>query len=250
MPKSKRNRVVSLTKTTKKGIERKKTLVDNLREAASEHASVYVFRYADMRNERMKELREVLKGKARFFMGSNKVMQVALGREPSDECREEMHRLSARVRGNCGVLATNMTRAELEEAFSGVEEENYARAGKLATRAVQLPEGPLRGPSGEPLSHTLEPALRQCGLPTKLNKGVVELIAETNVCECGKPLSVSQARILKTLGIKMARFKLWLDSVWANDSFEIISGDGGDSDEDVDEDDASSDGDDARANSR
>jgi len=172
----------------------------------------------------------------RFFLGSNKVMQVALGHEPADECREGIHKLSARVRGFSGVLATNLTRDELLQIFSDNEEDTYAKAGRKATETVELEAGPLSGPEGMALSHTIEPTLRQCGLPTKLNKGVIELVANATVCVKGKKLSINQARLLKILGIKMARFRLWLDSVWANDTFEMIA-DEDDEDDDSDEED-------------
>ena len=167
-------------------------------------------------------------------------MQVALGREPADECREEIHKLSARIRGFCGVLATNLTREEVLRVFGDSEEETFAKAGRRATETVELEAGPLSGPGGAALSHTIEPTLRQCGLPTRLNKGVVELVADATVCVKGRKLSINQARLLKIFGIKMARFRLRLDCVWANDAFTMIA-DGDEDESDADE----SDGDDA-----
>ena len=47
---------------------------------------------------------------------------------------------------------------------------------------IELPAGPLHRDDGTPFAHTVEHTLRKHGLPTRLNKGVVELAHEHQVC--------------------------------------------------------------------
>ena len=77
----------------------------------------------------------------------------------------------------CAVLCCPMQVTKLVEEFS---HEDFARAGSKALHAFRLNEGPLSN-AGGPLQHTLEPQLRKYGMPTRLNKGVVELNADFEV---------------------------------------------------------------------
>ncbi|EEC18024.1 mRNA turnover protein 4 mrt4, putative [Ixodes scapularis] len=42
-----------------------------------------------------------------FYFGKNKVMAVALGRCIDEDHRENLHRVSERLRGQCGLFFTN-----------------------------------------------------------------------------------------------------------------------------------------------
>jgi mRNA turnover protein 4 len=78
-----------------------------------------------------------------FFLGSNKVLQVALGRTPDDEHRPGLSALAARLRGDTGLLFTNMERNELETALEDAATAHHARAGTTAEESVELDAGPL-----------------------------------------------------------------------------------------------------------
>ena len=67
------------------------------------------------------------------------------------------------------------------KAIAEFEHEDFARSGGKALHAFKLPEGALNGPGGQPLPHTLEPQLRKYGMPTRLNKGIVELVSDFEV---------------------------------------------------------------------
>ncbi|XP_065096861.1 mRNA turnover protein 4 homolog [Paramisgurnus dabryanus] len=229
MPKSKRDKKVSLTKTTKKGLESKQNLIEELRKCADIYKYVFVFSVENMRNNKLKDIRTAWKH-SRFFFGKNKVMTIALGKGPTDEYKDNLHKVSRFLRGEVGVLFTNKTRDEVQEYFSHFKEMDYARAGNVATMAVTLDEGPL-----DQFPHSMEPQLRQLGLPTALKKGVVTLIKDFEVCKEGDTLTPEQARILKLFGMEMAEFKVTIKCMWNSESGDFIKLTEGEDDKDLEE---------------
>lgn len=217
MPKSKRNKVVTLSKTKKKGREHKESIVNQVRQALEDYISVYVFSFENMRNVKFKDLRDRLKGRSRFFLGSNKVLQIAVGRTVSDEVKDGIHKASEMLHGECGLFFTNLPKEEVMRIFETFEERDFARTGSLATETIELEEGPL-----EQFTHEMEPFLRKQGMPVRLNKGVIELVADHVVCQEGEPISPEASRILHLLGVQMATFRLNLVCRWSPDEFEIF----------------------------
>uniref|UniRef100_A0A0C9QLV3 Ribosome assembly factor mrt4 n=1 Tax=Wollemia nobilis TaxID=56998 RepID=A0A0C9QLV3_9CONI len=216
MPKSKRNKAVTLSKTQRKGREHKESIVSAVRQASEDYISMYVFSFENMRNSKFKELRDELKGSSRFFLGSNKVLQIALGRTPADEVKEGIHKASAMLHGDCGLFFTNLSKEEVVRIFETFEEYDFARTGTPATETVGLKEGPL-----EQFTHEMEPFLRKQGMPVRLNKGVIELVADHVVCHEGEPISPEASRLLRLLGVQMAAFHLYLICRWCPGEFEI-----------------------------
>ncbi|XP_047178649.1 mRNA turnover protein 4 homolog, partial [Vigna umbellata] len=140
MPKSKRNKQVTLSKTKKKGRDHKEAIVNGIKEAPVSIHNLYL-----------------------IFL----------------------------LRGDAGMVFTNLSKEEVERLFKEFEEYDFARTGSLATEKVDLKEGTL-----EQFTHEMEPFLRKQGMPVRLKKGVVELVSDFVVCEEGKSLSPEAARIL------------------------------------------------------
>lgn len=210
MPRSKRDKKISLTKTERKGLQWKQQIVDDIRHCVQKYPHIYLFSVQNMRNNLLKELRSEMKKDSRFIFGKNRVMQLALGKTEQDEIEKGLYQLAKRMRGQCGLLFTDREEdaiLEWSKQYSALE---YARSGFIAIETVELPEGPL-----EDFSHSIEPHLRSLGMPTKLDKGVVTLYKGFTVCEKGKVLTPEQARILKLLAKPMATFSLEIMCSWS-----------------------------------
>lgn len=78
--------------------------------------------------------------------------------------------------------------------FESYRERDFARTGDIATETVQLYSGSL-----SKFPHNIEPYLRELGMPTSLQKGVVTLLKDYQVCQKGQSLTSEQARILVCL---------------------------------------------------
>ncbi|CAK9817443.1 mRNA turnover protein 4 homolog [Anthophora plagiata] len=202
MPRSKRDKKISLTKTSKKGLPLKQQIVEDVRNCVEKYARIFLLSVHNMRNNKLKDLRAKWRD-SRFFFGKNKVIALALGKSPENEITAGLHKLSMKLKGQCSLLFTNRSTKEVLRWMEEYEEIDYARAGFVSQETIILPEGPMPN-----FSHSIEPHLRQLGMPTALQKGVVTLIKEYTVCKKGQALTPEQARILKLLDKQLATFKL------------------------------------------
>jgi len=205
MPRSKRNRLVSLTKVAKKGAAGKAKLVQDIQNALETFKHAFVFKVDNMRNNNFKEIREEFIG-SRFFMGKNKVMKVALGRDKSEEKTPSSYKLGRMLQGNSvGILFTDKSPEEIIEYFTNYEAPNFARSGFTATETFELKEGVLED---QPFS--IEPLLRKLGLSTKLVDGKVYLEKDTIICQEGDVLTSNQCKLLELFGVEMAVMRVLL----------------------------------------
>ncbi|VDM53111.1 unnamed protein product [Angiostrongylus costaricensis] len=166
MPRSKKDKEVSLTKVRKKTREAKKTLISEIRSSVDKYKTLFVFTIEDMRSTHFTEVRQRFKANSRFFFGKNNVMAIALGRDPSSEYARELHKVSQRLQGQCGLMFTLLSKAKVTSVLKELSTADYARAGYMARETISLQEGPL-----PQFAFSMEPQLRKLGLPTKLDKG-------------------------------------------------------------------------------
>lgn len=160
-------------------------------------------------------------------------MAVALGNSPENEAAPNMHKLTPYLTGAVGLLFTSRSVESVLEYFENFRPLDFARAGTKATRSFMIPNGLVCSQAGEipaeqdePISHTMEPALRKLGVPTRLVKGKVMLeLTEGQegykVCREGETLDSRQTTLMKMFGITSAEFKVDLKAQWTRATGEI-----------------------------
>lgn len=228
MPRARRAKVISLTRTDKKTKEDKSRLIDKVRDAAQEYPYVWILGHHSMRNNYLKEVRDLWKG-SKIFFGKLKVLALALGMTEEEEVRTGISGISQRLSGDVGLLFTESSPAEVLDWFQDYQRVDFARAGSKATEIIELPEGPVMARSNPPdtLPHPVEPQLRQLGMPTELRRGIPTLLQDYTVCKKGQTLTKEQAQILKHILVHMAAFRLIPLAYWSAADAEEEKGERG-----------------------
>ncbi|PVU85615.1 hypothetical protein BB560_006968 [Smittium megazygosporum] len=211
MPRTKRSKIVSLTKTLKKGKELKQDLIENVR------ILIYLFTFE-------------------FFYGKNKVMQIAFGKNEASEPDTNLHLLSEQLVGGLGVLFTNDSPETISSFAKSFVVYDYPGKGWIADRTITLSKGELVKGSDfynryiDPSRNTdadavivdqensssildtfqasMEPYLRKLGLPVSLVNGHIILISDYTLCKAGSPIDVNTRHLLKLFDAKLAPFKI------------------------------------------
>uniref|UniRef100_A0A915LH26 60S ribosomal protein L10P insertion domain-containing protein n=1 Tax=Meloidogyne javanica TaxID=6303 RepID=A0A915LH26_MELJA len=104
MPKSKRDKIVSLTKVKKKTKETKGKLIDEVRECISKYNNLFVFSTANLRSNILIKIRQHFKQNSRIFYGRNGVMAVALGKTPEQEVENGLYNVAQMLKGKIELL--------------------------------------------------------------------------------------------------------------------------------------------------
>mmetsp|Transcript_4684 Transcript_4684/g.5290 ORF Transcript_4684/g.5290 Transcript_4684/m.5290 type:complete len:221 (+) Transcript_4684:86-748(+) len=213
MPKSKRSKQVDLTKIKKKGRSAKETLISKVQESLDEYKTCYALRHINMRSAPFLQVKADWED-SRFYVGKNKVMQIAFGRDESSSYKEHAWRVANHLKGHVMVLLTNRPKQEVLDYFKNYTHPEYAVAGAIASHDIILPIGTDTLKS---FSHSMEGYFRQLGLPIKLDKGELFLYKEFQIAQQGQPLNVEQCKILKLLDIKMGKFYMEPICYWSTE---------------------------------
>ncbi|KAF9649404.1 hypothetical protein BDM02DRAFT_1843202 [Thelephora ganbajun] len=224
MPKSKRAKVVSLTKVAKKTRQQKEGLITDVQANIDKWKYCWLFEVGNMRNGHLKTIRKLWKDSGRTFFGRGAVMAKGLGNTIEEEHLPGLHRLSQHIKGQVGLFFTDSPPDEVTTWFDDFHPPDFARAGIRAPKTVIISAGAVtqhHSDPPEPMPHNEEPQLRKLGLTTRMNRGVPTLDVPHKICEQGKKLTPEQSQLLKLLGYKTVEFKIKLLGRWEKETGNV-----------------------------
>ncbi len=208
MPVSQRNKVVSVGKTSKKTKEQRQKVYTTIEEGLKEYKMIYIVQCSNERNSFLKQVRRCITDSVWVFGKSKMVHKVLTDNEM---------KIADYVKGNVGLLLTNMTKDEVEKALQ-FKSLDYARQGMVMTRDLVLEN--LNREEMQVPSSMLE-QFRKLNVPCKLDKGVITLESPYVLCSNGKPITSEQCQVAKMLQMPLA--EVFVEIIAYYDGKEVIN---------------------------
>jgi len=142
----------------------------------------------------MQQIRIALRGKAILLMGKNTMMRKAI--KEHLEKNRQLEALLPYVKGNVGFLFTDKDLSEIRKAVLDIKVPAAARSGSVSPIDVILPAGPTGLDPGQ------TSFMQALNIPTKINKGQVEVTIDVQLVKKGDKVGPSEATLLQKLNIK------------------------------------------------
>jgi len=161
-------------------------------------------------SNQMQHIRKAMRGKAVLLMGKNTMIRKAI--RDHLEKTPSLEGLFPYVKGNIGFVFTNGDLSDVRNKIMELKVEAAAKAGAISSVDVIVPAG---NTGQEPTKTSFFQAL---SIPTKINRGTIEIINDIHLLKPNQKVTLSQAALLQMLGIKPFKYGLKVTSVFDNGS--------------------------------
>lgn len=187
---------------------RKQSYFTKLINLLEEYPKILIVNADNVGSNQMQRIRLALRGEAIVLMGKNtmirKVIRGQLEKNPALES------LLPLIKGNIGFVFTKLDLARVRDKVAANKVAAPAKAGTIAPNEVIVPKG------NTGLEPTQTAFLQALNIPSKINKGQIEIINDVPLIKAGSKVGSSEATLLSKLNIKPFSYGLVLLSVYDN----------------------------------
>ncbi|PPR03672.1 hypothetical protein CVT24_007793 [Panaeolus cyanescens] len=193
----------------------KQLYFEKLKELLQKFPSIFIVNVDNVGSNQMHQIRVSLRGKGVVLMGKNTMVRRALRSALAEF--PQFERLLPYVKGNIGFVFTDRDLKEVRDLIVANKVAAPARAGAFAPKDVTVPAS---NTGMEPGKTSFFQAL---GIPTKIARGTIEIIADVKVVTAGTRVGPSEATLLNMLNI--SPFTYGMSVVQIFDQGNIFSAD-------------------------
>lgn len=192
--------------------ERKTEYFERMKVLLGSYDKAFIVEIDNVGSKQLQMTRKGLRGKAEVLMGKNTMMRKVIREYVSENPGSPTDKLEGCCRGNVGFVFTNEDLGEVREVLQSNTRPAPARVGALAPINVIVPKGPTGCDPGQTaFFQTLQ-------ISTKITKGQIEMVNDTNLIQKGERVTASQAALLQKLSIEPFSYGLILKSVYDSGS--------------------------------
>jgi large subunit ribosomal protein LP0 len=141
-------------------------------------------------SKQLQNIRIALRGKCELLMGKNTLIRRAILNSDNSEWQN----LLPHVKGNVGLLFTNMDAATVRDILIDHKVDAPARVGAIAPADIII----AAGPTGQDAQKTS--FFQALNIPTKIAKGSIEIVSDVKLLEKDARVGPSEAALLNMLG--------------------------------------------------
>jgi len=195
-----------IKKVSKK--EKKQKYFERFLQTAEQYPKCFIVSADNIGSNHMQKIRSALRGKATLLFGKNTLIRKAIRMNLTKLPRLEP--LLDCVKGNVGFvfMKEEQDMAEVKQVIFELKVGAPAKVGAIAPCDVSVPKGPTG------LEPTKTSFLQALNIPTKINRGQIEITAEIQLITEGDKVGGSEATLLQMLNIRPFAYGLKLRKVF------------------------------------
>ncbi|KAL9421643.1 hypothetical protein AB3S75_034008 [Citrus x aurantiifolia] len=177
-----------------------------------EYTQILVAAADNVGSNQLQNIRRGLRGDSVVLMGKNTMMKRTIRMHAEKTGNTAFLNLIPLLQGNVGLIFTKGDLKEVKEEVAKYKVGAPARVGLVAPIDVVVP------PGNTGLDPSQTSFFQVLNIPTKINKGTVEIITPVELIRKGDKVGSSEAALLAKLGIRPFSYGLVVQSVYENGS--------------------------------
>ncbi|KMZ64797.1 putative 60S acidic ribosomal protein P0 [Zostera marina] len=181
----------------------------------NDYSQVLVVAADNVGSNHLQNIRKGLRGESIILMGKNTMMKRSIKVHAEKTGNNEYLNILPLLAGNVGLIFTKGDLKEVSDEVAKYKVGAPARVGLVAPIDVVVP------PGNTGLDPSQTSFFQVLNIPTKINKGTVEIITPVELIKTGEKVGSSEAALLAKLGIRPFSYGLVVQSVY--DSGSVFS---------------------------